>query len=637
MSSPLISRKLDTKQLSYTPTARVVGKAGAGKTTLVKKLSKTRHQANVKESRVQKEQNIHFVVCDKDTFNLIDTLGIDISLRPKIRADSVEEDNIKGDVSATFFVIKYDSRFERMIDVYFELETSLISNARRIVVMISHSDQSKTPEVDFKEICAVFDEECPHLTNIIFYSEQDVDVELAKLMYNCISNMNEEEQICHVNKDEVKYSRNYSPKHCQETENELVNHCSESIRDITFESGDNRHHVHLMVNNDFDNDKGERRADKHEKHTCDKYESDSHFHILSVRQENGRSSEESSGKISQLIFTDSFTRDFDLSMSAKKTCITPLRQLPEGATKKIIKNQEVPTPSMQLNTRNQTTEVTDQFSDVARYITRDHSSGKKIKSRLSRASASFSLLRSIIWCRKIISIPAKLRLFRACVLPVLLYGSEVWSITVAQERRLNIFYLKCLRAIVGANLSYRMSNDKLLRLTGEPHLNDILRRNQLRWFGHVNRMNSIHNEPSIMRKATFSYFPNCKRPQNASVLKRWQNKILTNFDQCQIRNCRRKTPDRNRWRDTTINKNVQVKPPSVDITKIVEQVKQGTLDRRATDKGGPLRKVTQVLARTANKKYNCPKCNKPYRPQGITNHVRSCAMKWCKKNAIHMR
>ncbi len=99
--------------------------------------------------------------------------------------------------------------------------------------------------------------------------------------------------------------------------------------------------------------------------------------------------------------------------------------------------------------------------------------------------------------------------------------------------------------------------------------------------------------------------------------------------QSQIRNWRRETLDRNKWRDT-INKSAQVKLPSTNIKEIVEQVKQRTRDRRASDENGPLRKVTQVLVRTDNKDYNCPKCNKSYKPQGITNHVRSCATEWCK-------
>ena len=75
---------------------------------------------------------------------------------------------------------------------------------------------------------------------------------------------------------------------------------------------------------------------------------------------------------------------------------------------------------------------------------------------------------------------AKLQIFRACVLPVLLYGSETWSITILHERRINRLYMKCLRTIIGINLSDRMSNEKILDITGQPLIENILRRNRLR-------------------------------------------------------------------------------------------------------------------------------------------------------------
>jgi exonuclease III len=233
---------------------------------------------------------------------------------------------------------------------------------------------------------------------------------------------------------------------------------------------------------------------------------------------------------------EQITQELGLTMSIKKTCIMSLKQLQEDGARRIIKDQEVATLNIDINIRNQTIEVVDQFSYLGCYIIRDQSLEKEIETRMSKASTAFNMLRHVIWYRKTISIQAKLRFFRACVLPVLLYGSEVWSTTAAQERRLNTFYFKCLRTIIGVNLGDRMSNDKLLQLTGQPYLNDILTRNRLRWFGHANRMNNVHNETSVVKKAMFSYFSNCRRPRNCGVQKRWEDKILNDIDQCKVRN-----------------------------------------------------------------------------------------------------
>ncbi len=106
-------------------------------------------------------------------------------------------------------------------------------------------------------------------------------------------------------------------------------------------------------------------------------------------------------------------------------------------------------------------------------------SSKEIETRVSKASNAFNQLRHVVWYHNFISIQAKVRIFRACVLPVLLYGSELWCLTAAQEQPLNAFYMKCLRTFIGVSLGDRMRNDLSLQLTGQPSLESILRRNSL--------------------------------------------------------------------------------------------------------------------------------------------------------------
>jgi hypothetical protein len=84
-----------------------------------------------------------------------------------------------------------------------------------------------------------------------------------------------------------------------------------------------------------------------------------------------------------------------------------------------------------------------------------------------------------------------------------------------------------------------MANDTLLEITGQPHIENIMRRNRLRWFGHANRLNKEDNEPSLVRKVMFSYYSNVKRPRNGGIKKRWEDKIDDDLNKCQIHNWRR--------------------------------------------------------------------------------------------------
>ena len=46
------------------------------------------------------------------------------------------------------------------------------------------------------------------------------------------------------------------------------------------------------------------------------------------------------------------------------------------------------------------------------------------------------------------------------------------------------------------------------------------------------------------------------------------------------------------------------------------------------------KKVTEVLKKNTNGKYQCPGCGKIFTPQGITKHVKACAQGWCTTNNI---
>ncbi|CAF3398890.1 unnamed protein product [Rotaria socialis] len=326
------------------------------------------------------------------------------------------------------------------------------------------------------------------------------------------------------------------------------------------------------------------------------------------------------------------TQQCGLTMNVKKTCMMSLKQFKEDDQRRVIKGQEIDIPKFDITLRNENIELVEHFPYLGCIVSRDHSMEKEIETRLGKASSTFNMLRNTIWYRKSISFEAKFRIFRACVLPVLLYGSEIWSVTVTQERRINTFYMKCLRTIIGVNLGDRIANNTLLEITGQPHIENIMRRNRLRWFGHANRLNKEDNEPSIVRKIMFSYYPNVKRPRNGGIKRRWEDMIADDLNKCQIHNWRKDTLVREKWREL-INKPVQTRPIHSNIKNIVQEYKNMAVKRRI---GIQQIKVTEALQRNQDNTYTCPKCTRFFKPQGITNHVRACATDWCKQNKIQM-
>lgn len=87
---------------------------------------------------------------------------------------------------------------------------------------------------------------------------------------------------------------------------------------------------------------------------------------------------------------------------------------------------------------------------------------------------------------------------------------------------------------------------------------------------------------------------------------------------------------------------MHVKPIHWNLKEIVQDYKERAKERRLNDVVNadgkmttrPRVKVTEILTKSQHNEYTCPKCRKSFKPQGITNHVKSCAEDWCKKNGI---
>ena len=62
-----------------------------------------------------------------------------------------------------------------------------------------------------------------------------------------------------------------------------------------------------------------------------------------------------------------------------------------------------------------------------------------------------------------ITLPTKVRLVKAMVFPVVMYGSESWTIKKAECRRIDAFELQCWRRLLRVPWTARRSNQSILQ------------------------------------------------------------------------------------------------------------------------------------------------------------------------------
>ena len=86
---------------------------------------------------------------------------------------------------------------------------------------------------------------------------------------------------------------------------------------------------------------------------------------------------------------------------------------------------------------------------------------------------------------KDITLPTKVRLVKAMVFPVVMYGCESWTIKKAECRRIDAFQLWCWRRLLRVPWTARRSNQSIIReISPEYSLEGLMLKLRLQNFGH---------------------------------------------------------------------------------------------------------------------------------------------------------
>ena len=87
-----------------------------------------------------------------------------------------------------------------------------------------------------------------------------------------------------------------------------------------------------------------------------------------------------------------------------------------------------------------------------------------------------------------ITLAIKVRLVKAMVFPVVMYGCESWAIKNADHRRTDSFELWCWRRLLRVPWTARISNQSILKeISPEYSLERLLLELKFQYFGHLMR------------------------------------------------------------------------------------------------------------------------------------------------------
>ena len=98
-----------------------------------------------------------------------------------------------------------------------------------------------------------------------------------------------------------------------------------------------------------------------------------------------------------------------------------------------------------------------------------------------------------IFKRRDINFPTKVRLVKAMVFPVVMYGCECWTVKKAECRRIDAFELWCWRRLLRVPWPARRSNQSILKeISPGCSLERLMLQLKIQYFGHlIRRVDSL--------------------------------------------------------------------------------------------------------------------------------------------------
>ena len=191
----------------------------------------------------------------------------------------------------------------------------------------------------------------------------------------------------------------------------------------------------------------------------------------------------------------------------------------------------------QIKIDDEAIEVVEDYIYLGQNIKASYDHSREIKRRIGMGWSAFGKLNSIMNSKLPLSL--KRKVYNQCVLPVLIYGSETWSITKGLERKLRSAQRGMERIMLGITWKDKKTASWIRNQTRVEDILSSIKRRKWTWAGHVYRRND-----NRWTKAATEWQPRDGARGRGRPITRWRDEIRKFAGL----GWNRRTSDRAEWR-----------------------------------------------------------------------------------------
>ncbi|BHF58657.1 hypothetical protein SprV_0100161100 [Sparganum proliferum] len=188
-------------------------------------------------------------------------------------------------------------------------------------------------------------------------------------------------------------------------------------------------------------------------------------------------------------------------------------------------------PPPQIRVNGTQLQVVENFPYLGSTLSRNTKIDDEVANRISKASQAFGRLQSTVWNRHGLQLSTKLKMYKAVILPTQMYGVETWPI-----------YLRC---ILKLSWQDRIPDTDALERTGILSIYTMPRQMQLRWSGHLVRM----DDERLPKRLFYGDVATASHRQGGQI-RRYNDTLMSSLKRLQINptNWEELAHDRPTWR-----------------------------------------------------------------------------------------